>query len=895
MYNLFSNTGIQFFELPWAIQEETIQTVFSKELNRFISNNWTLLSLDGTARDYARLFWRKEEASSIGVRLRPVLAVDTKTEGMDSNRGFLKEVDAGRTFKSKSIDLVIPEKAEKIHRNWINYICNEKAIVSEGIYDSYRQLIQNLIEGQYIDKNTQANEDMRRYGFLGGFDFLLFEENDQCIDTNLYIDLGNSRTTAIVYEDHALSAAGFNTFTKIELINYKEYFGNRDQASVTVHESVFPSLIQFRKPPIPSIDTINDTFKLLSIAAIGEEARLYKTLEDVRPVSSFTGLSSPKRYLWDNEPFAANWQFAERPGEQISGEVLKHISLDDIDDEEGVLMRMPVDTNYPRRTIVIHFFIELLEQALRAINSYKQRKNALPDQPRVLNRIVISYPTAFSPQLTERYLKQVRKAVRIIQEQYTLSKNLTVDLGIDEASTVQCVFIQNHIFHSENSFFKKLIQHQTYHNDKNKLRIASIDIGGGTTDVMVSEFDLTNINTGAPIEGQLLFSDGIQYGGDEIVQKLISDLIFPKMTANFDNQLIIQKIGDILQGDSSDKKHLRLGLINCLFYPLAIYILHRSAKKQSNANNLLDEIPDETLYNITQEILPKLGASSLSKGVPEIINALDVYETGLGEQFFKGSKISLVISLADVKTLIQSTSLIETYLNHYAKIFSHYSPTFILLAGKLSELDIIEESLKYSLCFSPERVIPISKIKIGQWYPYRIGYNMEDAKTTVCVGLAIADITKHAINTNGLAVKIKNSDMLFANKRYYIKSNPTLNLSEDNLLLDTDQEVSDTFHLFGNRHYIFGSRTHIYPTKPPINFGSMHYELQLKKSFLPFDSDLPRMKVKRTMNGIEIDPGSISGKVHRINSEPENCTEDHIRLVPKNIHEDFYLDSGRLF
>lgn len=896
MYNIFSDTGIQFQELPWTLPFTDISKNYGENLAQFLYEGWTLISLDASPRDYARLFWRPEEGDSRGTTLRPVLAVDTRLYQPakdDINHGFLTKSDGGLDFKSKTFSNVMPEKADPLHLNWIDHICRERNIPSSGVFEAYKRLIAALIKGEHVVISGTERHIIETYGNLGGFEFQIFDEEDASINTNLYIDLGNSRTTAIVYEDHSLEAFGLAPFKKVELLNYRDYFGLKAPGSKSKHDSVFPSLLQFRSSPIPSMSS-TETFKLISIASIGEEARLYKTERSLETDGRFSGMSSPKRYLWDNDLFEAEWKFANKE-DKIKGEILRYITPEDTDEDSEDGLENPLNAQFCRRTLVIHFLVELIEQTLRSINSYEFRRTALPEQPRVLKRIVLSFPTAFSPELINRLKKQANKALNIIRRHYAVSSELILDLGADEGSTVQCILIQNYMSQGGINHYRSMMRQQTYLKDPKKTRFASIDIGGGTTDVMISEFDATDEDQEKVVKGEILFSDGMQFGGDEILQKLIAKAIFPCVEAAFSDTQTIQTVRDVLTSTDTNTRHLRMGAINFLLYPLAIYAISNMINPRQR--DVFEGVPAASLYEtMAQHVYDTIGYQNQTESLASFKEALNFFQEGLGNNFLDGDKVSLTLSRNEIEESIRTSELMKTYIKRYAAIFNQYSPSFILLTGKLSELPVIREELQKSLFFSPERILPVSEMKVGRWYPYRRGDKMEDAKTTVVVGMAIADITEHATHVNGLGVQIREGN---SNKttRYYSDTSFVGKLFDDIILLKEGEDVTGYIRLTGNKIRIFGCKIYAYPVEQNDYFGSLHYELFLEAGYIVDPENRPKLKLKRTEAGLEIDESSISGNVYEGNrdSVPVPAEVKHIRLLPKNIQEEFFLDSGRLF
>src|SRR6185437_5637834 len=61
------------------------------------------------------------------------------------------------------------------------------------------------------------------------------------------------------------------------------------------------------------------------------------------------------------------------------------------------------------------------------------------------------------------------------------------------------------------------------------LRVASVDIGGGTTDVMIAEYEDKLPGTGTSLSIKKLFQDGVSIAGDEVCRAIVEDVIFPQI------------------------------------------------------------------------------------------------------------------------------------------------------------------------------------------------------------------------------------------------------------------------------------------------------------------------------------------------------------------------------
>ena len=60
-----------------------------------------------------------------------------------------------------------------------------------------------------------------------------------------------------------------------------------------------------------------------------------------------------------------------------------------------------------------------------------------------------------------------------------------------------------------------------------EIRIACIDVGGGTTDLMIAKYNFES-KIDDSIRGEVLHQDGIYLGGDQLVKRLLETIIVPQ-------------------------------------------------------------------------------------------------------------------------------------------------------------------------------------------------------------------------------------------------------------------------------------------------------------------------------------------------------------------------------
>ena len=235
----------------------------------------------------------------------------------------------------------------------------------------------------------------------------LYKDTDVEIkDVDMVVDIGNSRTTALLIEDNT----NFNQVRQLELIDYTNLVKNTNNSLViNKHNEPFDMRLAFRKVDFGSFG-IKDSKQFVhpSLVRLGQEANTLihlatNTADDMESLSTY---SSPKRYLWDWRPNKEEWKFL----------VLKDEKDDHILNLRGITNQLKSDGSidlsgesgssyhYSRRSLMTFSFLEMLVQARIQINSEEYRSNrsgfGKPSIPRRIRRIIV---TLFAEAVTCRH------------------------------------------------------------------------------------------------------------------------------------------------------------------------------------------------------------------------------------------------------------------------------------------------------------------------------------------------------------------------------------------------------------------------------------------------------------------------------------------------------------
>ena len=154
----------------------------------------------------------------------------------------------------------------------------------------------------------------------------------------------------------------------------------------------------------------------------------------------------------------------------------------------------------------------------------------------------------------------------------------------DEVTCGQVVYLLsecvNHFGGDTKRFFNVMRRRDVWQDDS-RLRIASIDIGGGTTDLVVTDFALKQAEANAlMIEPKQLFRDGFKLAGDDILLHIIQKQILPAIEAAIGGLGVAEAssiMSQLIGGENLDvqRQMLRHQFTLQVLMPAGLSLLHR--------------------------------------------------------------------------------------------------------------------------------------------------------------------------------------------------------------------------------------------------------------------------------------------------------------------------------
>lgn len=585
----------------------------------------------------------------------------------------------------------------------------------------------------------------------------LFTDNIRKKTVDLVIDIGNSATCALLFENKDDDSFDFDSVKKLIIQDYTNPH--------LEYNNSFPMNMMFSESSFGNIDKDNyhnNKFIVPSLTRIGFEAEKLIHSASTNLDLGYelkTYNSSPKRYLWDDQISDREWEF-----QPLKTNRVKKVYLNGISEQlslDGSLKSsrevFGAKSMFSRASLMKFVFLEVLMHAHVQINSFKFREeHGEMTMPRTIKRITISCPTgmiqheqialrqaaAEACELLDGYQRfyfdqdentNWFKKPEIIPSIQDISKTLSQledkkDWMYDEATCSQLVFVYS-LFSKKLRSNNYVIDHFLF-NNKNTLKIASIDIGAGTTDIIINQYQLKTSNKIQELIPQPLFWDSFKLAGDDLMKELIQKLII-RSPLKMDDSAI-----EGLENYGRSKGIIDIqSRINGFF-----------GENSNNMGYLAKMMRKSFVHQVAQPIVLKYlqqanQQESLEMSFEEIIGhkfensaLVNYFERIIGFNFLE---IRWTISAKVVNEIV--ASVFEGLVRQMCLVINQFECDFVVLSGKPASLFSYEEMFKKFLFVSPTNVINLNNYWIGKWYPFadNLG-NVEDPKTIVAVGAIIA-------------------------------------------------------------------------------------------------------------------------------------------------------------
>lgn len=733
-----------------------------------------------------------ENADGNNLQLRAIWAFDTDLgNSLDTLRPVFEI--CGPTSKTFSLCNLV--------ENYIDFICSKEldghSLTAEAEY------ILGLIG---ISPDTPIDEKLKYLSYyvymvntlrLSGAPVIeLHYRVDKNIDVDMVLDIGNSRTCGVLFEK--------GDFSMGKMLQIRDL----SNPWITYTDS-FDMRVAFRNAEFGSeCSDDKSLFRWHSILRIGQEANklMYAARRDDGLEELTTTYSSPKRYLWDKKKFSGKWDFLTVEDDSDSVKASGSVYISDLSqwfNEYGIYdgaEHPGQDGNkYSRSSLMTFAFIEIFLQAYMYINSVDYRNHCgEKDCRRKLRNIIITAPTAM-PNIEQMTLRQCAKdAFSVLSKIHPYWENVNIipdadaiapkndydresirQWCYDEATASQFVYLYSEVSQKYNGEISRFISAKGHvrpedskkgYNGKS-LTLASIDIGAGTTDLMICSYRKEHENS-VKIKPVPLFWDSFYLAGDDIIKNIIQQFIIDGNNDASDNnigtisEILCHRLGQLSNEQISD---LPIAGKSAAFRLLCENVTNalpqnRNAHIKTLASNMVANyfgvdaagmtFKDKTCrqdFNIQVSVpIAQFFLEQLRLKRPSRLYTYDeIFRTSRpADYLLRHFENHFGFRLEDIEWRFDPIKLsmtvgktLEPLMKQLSIILDAYHIDTLILAGRPASLDAVTDIFIKFYPVSPDRLVRLNSYHVGRWYPLATdkGYFV-DQKSVVAVGAMVAQL-----------------------------------------------------------------------------------------------------------------------------------------------------------
>ncbi|ECH9946449.1 hypothetical protein AAM45_001954, partial [Salmonella enterica subsp. enterica] len=378
-----------------------------------------------------------------------------------------------------------------------------------------------------------------------------------------------------------------------------------------------------------------------------------------------------------------------------------------------------------------------------------------------LRTLILTLPSAMPKQEREIFRQRMFEALALVwkamgwhpqDEDFTTPKQREksvvpvpeIQIEWDEASCGQLVWLYNeaisHYAGRTESFFNALARPDRQPEPGvvpgRALRVASIDIGGGTTDMAIVHYQLDDgVGANVKITPHLLFREGFKVAGDDLLLDIIQRCVLPSL------QTALQRAGvtdaaallATLFGDSGridTQAILRQQTALQLFMPLGHAVL--SAWEQSDIND-----PFAGLHATFGDLLIRRPTSNVMNYIQQAID----HALPSGSPTFDIFNVPLQIQFSQLQeALLAGQFTLTTPLHAVCEAISHYHCDILLVTGRPTCLPGVQALIRHLQPVPVNRIVWMDKYQVHEWYPFSQQGRIGNPKSTAAVGAMLCSL-----------------------------------------------------------------------------------------------------------------------------------------------------------
>lgn len=611
---------------------------------------------------------------------------------------------------------------------------------------------------------------------------------------DLVLDVGNSRTCGILIESHPNEdRVDLNNSLVLKLRD----LGEPERVYAEPFEShVELSSASFGRDGLSRLSGRPRAFFWPSPVRVGPEAARFREVSI--GTEAVGGLSSPKRYLCDSRAVNQEWRFPDRDyGPDGTSPLIDRTMRQYLNARGDVIAQLEADRKryrfqvrsddlvgaakltYSRSSFFTFMMSEIVCHALSMINNASVRNTLkTKDAPRKLRRVILTLPPAMPVQEQRLLRSRAEGAVKLVWQLMGWTANPPPGLSPpemhvawDEASCVQFVYLYGEITQKlggavegflrlagrERPFAEPGELPRADAKPEPSIRIASVDVGGGTTDLMVTTYYAEGNRAIKPVQN---FREGFRIAGDDVLKAVIEQLVLPPIEAALREAghsdprgFMSERFGGDRANMAEQEKHGRRQFVSRVLEPIGLKILADVEAGDAQEGAQVIARPFDGFF-------PEQGTRLHRRGLPPQ-RLLDFVEAPAQREGAAGFSICACRFESRPDVVADCVrSVMNGVIGNLAEAIHALDADVVLLSGRPTRIGALTELLVDKLAVSPDRVVPLHSYHAGTWYPFRDRDNRRigDPKTTTAVGgmlcaLAETQLTNFTLFTRRLGLR----------------------------------------------------------------------------------------------------------------------------------------------
>ncbi len=592
------------------------------------------------------------------------------------------------------------------------------------------------------------------------------------IGVELVLDIGNSRMTGLLVET---TPQGHTNLNDSYLLQIRDLGKPENKYLVPIDSRVEFSEANFGNTQLSGRSgRQTPAFVWPSPVRVGPEAS--RLSPKARGAEGDTGMSSPKRYLWDERVREQQWR---NSGKAVDGTVeppatrgifMRHVNMEGtplyyFNQTKSIPKALRSQTRmvafearFTRSSLMMFMLSEVIMQALVTIHSPQLRQERMhANIPRRLKRIILTVPTAMPLAEQRIFTRWANLAVGMVWRALGWGDHVTPDVASadyrtapeiccswDEATCTQLVYLYNEVIERNQGdvrlLFQTLGKKRHGEGQNESVRIASIDIGGGTTDLSISTYTTQGAdNTTPSIKPHLDFRDGFNIAGDDVLLAVIRRHFLGALSAAAtaagvaDARNVLGGLFKDMPGQPMEQRRIRAQWMRQIAVPVGLAILKQYEQADLHTGNASFT---STLREMLGDTILPDEHSHVFAYVEEPLRAL-----GKGEPFSL-LDFSLSINLHDVDTTVRQN--LGQILTNLGEVIHMYDCDILLLTGRPSCWPAVMAASLAKLAVPANHIVPMHQYRVGGWYPFANALGrISDPKTTVLAGAFICALAEN--------------------------------------------------------------------------------------------------------------------------------------------------------